>query len=318
LVFHILLTIIGLSVFEIVNSLDNAVINASVLETIKLARARRFFVTWGMISSVGLVRGVMPFIIYFIPNRQLGLYGAVSAFWTGDPRVAQAVADAAPLLLLAGGIFLVLLFLHWLLAEEKSFGLPFESLLQEVGEVWFYAAAAALLLGVIMLVQVYGNLSLAVAATSGFTVFFIAEGFKHHAEEVEQKLREQGEAGQVMSDWSKVLFLEVIDATFSIDGVVGAFAFTMMVPFILIGNGLGAYVVRRLTLSNVDRISDYDLLKNGAMYSIGLLGMAMVAEGFKVDIPSWWSPLVTFGCVGFFLAKSILINRAKKRAAAVA
>jgi hypothetical protein len=70
-----------------------------------------------------------------------------------------------------------------------------------------------------------------------------------------------------MSDLSKVFYLEVIDATFSIDGVIGAFAFTLSVPLILVGNGLGAIVVRELTVRNIERIRRYRYLKNGAMYS---------------------------------------------------
>jgi len=83
-----------------------------------------------------------------------------------------------------------------------------------------------------------------------------------------------------MSDWSKILYLEVIDATFSIDGVVGAFAFTLSVPLILIGNGIGAFVVRELTISNIDRVKRYIYLKNGAMYSIFVLGTIMVLDSF--------------------------------------
>jgi hypothetical protein len=60
----------------------------------------------------------------------------------------------------------------------------------------------------------------------------------------------------------------VIDATFSIDGVIGAFAFTMSVPLIIIGSGLGAFVVREMTIRNVDTIKKYLYIKNGAMYSI--------------------------------------------------
>ena len=305
MLFHVALTITGLCVFEIVSSMDNAVINANILGGVRDPRARKFFTTWGMLVAVGLVRGAMPFVIYFVPNRQLGIKGAIAAFWSGDPDVVRAVAEAAPALLLAGGIFLVLLFMHWLLAEEKSFGFPFESLLMEVGEVWFYAAAASLLLGVMTMIR--GNFQLAMAATSGFAVFFIAEGFKRHAEVVEERLKQNGSGA--VSDWSKILFLEVIDATFSIDGVVGAFAFTMVVPFILIGNGVGAYVVRRLTMSNIDKITSYEFLKNGAMYSIGLLGAAMVSEGFGIHVPSWVSPIVTFACVGGFFLKSILANK---------
>ena len=70
-----------------------------------------------------------------------------------------------------------------------------------------------------------------------------------------------------MSDISKILYLEIIDATFSIDGVLGAFAFTLSVP-LLVGNGIGAFVVREFTLHNIERIKRYRYIKNGAMYSI--------------------------------------------------
>jgi hypothetical protein len=107
-----------------------------------------------------------------------------------------------------------------------------------------------------------------------------------------------------LSDWSKILYLEVIDATFSIDGVLGAFAFTLSVPLILLGNGLGALVVRQLTLGNIDRIKKYLYLKNGAMYSVLFLGVFMVLESFGIDIPVWLSPLTTCGVVAFFFLKS--------------
>jgi hypothetical protein len=108
-----------------------------------------------------------------------------------------------------------------------------------------------------------------------------------------------------MSDISKIFYLEVIDATFSIDGVLGAFAFTMAVPLIIIGNGLGAIVVREMTIRNVENIKKYRFLKNGAMYSVFFLGCIMVLDSFGFHIPSWVSPAITFGVVGFFLVKSI-------------
>ena len=312
-----LLVILGLCLFEVVSSIDNAVINANVLSKIRNPRARKFFVTWGMLIAVGAVRGILPFIIYYIPNSKLGFHEAVIGFWGGNPAVVQAVQQAAPLLLMAGGMFLVLLFLHWLLAEEKVYGFGFEYYLLKAGGVWFYGTAGALLVLVLYVIKTYVTpaeraTNLMLSAAVGIAVFFIADGFKEHAEAVEARLLEDHDgSNQAMSDWSKVLFLEVIDMTFSTDGVIGAFAFTMVVPFILIGNGLGAYVVRKLTLGNVDRLCSYDYLKNGAMYSIGLLGAAMTLEGFGVEIPSWVSPVMTFVCVGGFFWKSVLANRAK-------
>jgi len=103
---------------------------------------------------------------------------------------------------------------------------------------------------------------------------------------------------------SKLLYLEVIDATFSVDGVVGAFAFTMAVPLILIGNGIGAVVVRELTIRNIENVKKYIFLKNGAMYSILVLGAIMILDSFGVPIPAWLSPIVTFACIGYFFLKS--------------
>ena len=108
-----------------------------------------------------------------------------------------------------------------------------------------------------------------------------------------------------MSDWSKIFFLEVIDLSFSIDGVLGAFAFTLSVPLILIGNGIGAVIVRQLTVAHVDRVKQYAFLKNGAMYSIGILGIIMIAHGFLIHIPEWLSPIATIAIIGYFFRKSL-------------
>ena len=136
-------------------------------------------------------------------------------------------------------------------------------------------------------------------AVVGSTAFFITHGFREQAEHAEKSLMQNG-----LSDWSKILYLEVIDATFSIDGVLGAFAFTLSVPLILLGNGLGALVVRQLTIGNVERIKKYLYLKNGAMYSVLFLGIFMVMESFGCHMPVWLSPLVTCGVVAFFFIKS--------------
>ena len=75
-----------------------------------------------------------------------------------------------------------------------------------------------------------------------------------------------------LSDLSKFVYLEVLDTTFSFDGVVGAFAFTINLLLILIGLGIGAIVVRELTIKGIDTIGKYKYLKNGALTSIGFLG----------------------------------------------
>jgi uncharacterized protein len=135
----------------------------------------------------------------------------------------------------------------------------------------------------------------------GSTAFFIVHGSRQNAKQAECRMLHSTN----MSDVSKIFYLEVIDATFSIDGVIGAFTFTMSVLLILIGNGIGAFAVRELTVRNVDRIKKYLYLKNGAMYSIFFLGTAITLDSFGVYIPFWVSPIITFGVVGFFLIKSM-------------
>jgi hypothetical protein len=130
-------------------------------------------------------------------------------------------------------------------------------------------------------------------------------GFRENAEQKEREMVQSGRAGNGMSDWSKIFYLEVLDASFSIDGVLGAFAFTLSVPIILVGNGIGAIAVRYLTIRGIEQVKRYRFLKNGAMYSILVLGIVMLAEAFSFHPPEWISPAATFTIVGFFLWKSV-------------
>ena len=107
-----------------------------------------------------------------------------------------------------------------------------------------------------------------------------------------------------MSDVSKFMYLEVLDATFSFDGVVGAFAFTTNLLYIIIGLGIGAIVLRQLTILGINRIAKYRWLKNGAMTAIGFLGAFMLLESFHIELPIYLPTLVTFAVVGYAFYKS--------------
>jgi len=297
MLFSALVTIIGLSLFEAVSSVDNAIINAEVLSTMG-AKARRWFLTWGMFIAVFLVRGLLPFAIIWAFNTSLNPLQVLSAAWSSDPLVLESIEKSAPILLVAGGVFLLFLFLHWLFLEEKHFGLPkAEKFFMSKG-VWFYATVSILLAIIAWFALKESNL-MGFGAVVGSSLFFITHGFKQNAEEQEQKL-----LGSSSSDLSKLFFLEIIDTTFSIDGVLGALAFTLSVPLILLGNGFGALLVRQLTVSNIERIKKYVYLKNGAMYSILVLGVIMILHSFGFHIPEYLSPLCTFIIIGFFFWKS--------------
>ena len=133
------------------------------------------------------------------------------------------------------------------------------------------------------------------AAAIGSATFFIIYGLKQTAEESERNLV-AGTSG--LSDLSKFVYLEILDMTFSFDGVIGAFAFTTNLILILIGIGVGAIVVRELTIKGIDTIAKYKYLKNGAMTSIGFLGLFMMLEAFHVELPTVLPILITFLLIG--------------------
>ena len=295
-ILSIILIIAGLCLFETISSIDNAIINAEVLSTMS-AWARRWFLVWGLLIAVVVVRGILPWLIVWLATPSLGPVEAFTATFSNDPAVIEAISLSAPVLLMGGGTFLIFLFLHWIFLEEKNYGLFGERYIASKG-VWFFAAVSILLM-LLVWFALQLNPMVAFGAVVGSTAFFIVHGFRQNAEEQERKM-----LGGNLTDISKLFYLEVIDATFSIDGVLGAFAFTLSVPLIIIGNGVGALVVREMTVRNIDTIKKYLFLKNGAMYSIMFLGTIMILDSFGFHIPTWLSPIVTFGVVGYFLYKS--------------
>jgi hypothetical protein len=302
-IFSIIITIFGLILFEVVSSIDNAIINAEVLSTMR-EKARKWFLLWGMLFAVFIVRGLLPWVIIWLTMPTLGPIGSLTAAFSNDPSVKEYIEKSAPILLMGGGTFLLFLFLHWIFLEPKKIGLFIEPFFLKRG-LWFYTTVS-LVLVVIVWFALEVDKMLAFAAIVGSTAFFITHGFKSNAEANERELTKK-----TMSDIAKILYLEIIDMTFSVDGVLGAFAFTLSVPLIIIGNGIGAYVVRALTIRNIKKIGNYDFLKNGAMYSILGLGSVMILEGFGVHIPGWITPCMTFAIILYFLVKSVLNNRKK-------
>ena len=295
---ELILSVLGLCLFEVVSSIDNAVVNADILATMS-KKWRRWFLIWGIFLGVFLVRGLLPWLIVWMAHPQIGMWGALTATFSENAEIQSALEHSSPLLLMGGGIFLVFLFFHWLFLEYKEFGLPVERFFSRQG-VWFFAVVSIALTVIIWLALKRDPL-LAFAASVGSSVFFITHGFKEQAARAELELRKQGR----MSDISKLMYLEVLDATFSIDGVIGAFAFTMSVPIIMLGNGLGAVVVRELTIRGVDRIKQYPYLKNGAMYSIFFLGSFMLLESFGIEVPHYAAPAITFILIGLFFVLSL-------------
>lgn len=293
MIFQSLIIILGLVVFEVISSIDNAIVNAHVLKTLP-ERFKRIFLVWGLLIAVFLMRGILPFIIVWLTNPKLTPVQLITFVFSNDPAIQHYIEKSQSLLLSAGGIYLLFVFLSWLFLEEKQYAFLVERFIHRQA-IWFYAITS-IVFTFLIFIAIKINPILALAFSIGSTVFFITDGFKKNAEAKEKELLDPH-----LSAWSKILYLEVLDASFSIDGVIGAFAFTVSVPLILLGNGLGAFIVREFTIRGINLISKFAYLKNGAMYSIGMLGGLMILESFGKHYPFWLAPVNTFALLGIFL-----------------
>lgn len=295
--FEALVVILGLIVFEVISSVDNAIVNAHVLKTVP-ERYRKFFLFWGLLLAVFVMRGLLPFVIVWIANAGIPLRELVDLVFSDPALMEESLEHSKPLLLLGGGVYLFFVFLAWLFLEEKKYAFFVEHFIHKQS-VWFYAISS-IFITLVIYASVKADPLLALAASIGASAFFLTDGFRHNAEQKEKELH-----GSTMSAWSKLLYLEVLDASFSIDGVIGAFAFTMSVPLILIGNGIGAFVVREVTVRGINTISKFAYLKNGAMYSIGMLGGLMILESFGKEFDFWVAPVNTVVLLVVFMYLSI-------------
>ncbi len=302
--FTTIIIILGLIVFEVVSSVDNAIVNAHVLKTMS-AKWRKMFLFWGIIFAVFLIRGLVPLLVVWMSVPEIGLMGTFHAAFSGSSDFSQLIEERKGIILLGAGVFMALLYLHWLFLEKKDPYFVPDKLIKPQHGVWFFAAAAIILVSLLYLARSSWHLMLSAAV--GNAVFFILYGFREQAAKQEEML--QG-GNNNLSNFSKLMYLEVLDASFSFDGVFGAFAFTTSIPLILIGNGIGALVVRQLTIAGIEKVSQYKWLKNGAMTSIGLLGLVMILKSFGVHIPEYLPTVVTIGLVGltFWASHKLLKN----------
>jgi len=301
-----IIIIIGLVVFEIVSSVDNAIVNAHVLKTMN-EKWRKIFLFWGILTAVFLVRGLLPLAIVWLSVPEIGFMGAFRSMFNASPEVANLIEERKGIILIGAGVFLLLVYLHWLFLEKKDPYFVPDKLIKPQYGVWFFAFCAIILVTLLYLARHSPNLML--AAAIGNAVFFIMYGFREQAEKQEEALKG---GNSNLSNFSKLMYLEVLDASFSFDGVVGAFAFTTSVPFIFIGNGIGALVVRQLTIKGIEKVSQYKWLKNGAMTSIGFLGVFIILKSFGINIPEYVPTVTTLGLVGitFFKSHRLLKNGA--------
>jgi len=307
-----LFIILVLSVLEVSLSFDNAVVNATVLNEMDAVWRRRFL-TWGILIAVFGMRIVFPLVIV-AAVAWISPWEAVVMAATEPSRYAEILTSAHISVAAFGGAFLALVGLKHFLDEEKDVHwiAAIEEPLARLGRIEAVQIGLVLLLiyGVSTQVDPAHQVEFLVSGIFGLLTYIAVDGLA--------ALLESGGAakGEVVarSGFGSFLYLEVLDASFSFDGVIGAFALTTNLIIIAIGLGIGAMFVRSLTIMLVEQgtLTRYRYLEHGAFYAITALGVIMFLQAF-VHIPEVITGLIGAAFIGVSFLSSIQYNREQAR-----
>ena len=299
-----------LSILEISLSFDNAVVNAAVLKDMDHVWQKRFL-TWGILFAVFGMRIVFPLAIVAIAAG-LGPVDAVNLS-LNDPAEYERIVNSAHVGIAGfGGAFLAMVGLKFFFDGEKDvFWIRgIEEFLSRVSAL--PAAEIAVLLlgvwGISLLLPDAEALTFVVAAILGLVTFIAVEGISTMLELHEEKQRLAGAV--VRSGLGGFLYLNVLDASFSFDGVIGAFALSNNMIVIALGLSIGAMFVRSMTIHLVEKgtLAQYRYLEHGAFWAIIALGAIMLLSA-RWHIPETVTGLIGAILIGLSLWWSVRFNR---------
>ncbi len=293
-----------LAVLEVSLSFDNAIVNANKLKAMSHAWQRRFL-TWGILIAVFGMRLIFPLIIVALAAK-VGPVDAVHLAFA-EPRAYADIMHHAHLSIAAfGGTFLLMVGLSYFFDRDKDVHwLPWlEEPVARSSSIKGIEIGVALILVLFFsgLVAEERSADFLYPALYGLITFLgveILSGFLDASQAKVAKTAAQGGLGAF-------IYLEVLDASFSFDGVVGAFALSKNLLVIAIGLGIGAMYVRSLTILLVDRktLSHFRFLEHGAFYAILVLAVIMFAQTL-VHIPEAVTGLIGAGLIGLSLWSSL-------------
>jgi len=302
--------IIVLSVLEISLSFDNAVVNAAVLKDMDRVWQKRFL-TWGILFAVFGMRIVFPLAIVAIAAG-IGPVETVNLSLNNPAEYERLVSSAHVGIAGFGGAFLAMVGLKFFFDGEKDvFWIRgIEEFLSKVSAL--PAAEIALLLlslwGISLLLPDAEALTFLIAGILGLVTFLAVEGVSTLLELHEEKQRLTGAA--VRSGLGGFLYLNVLDASFSFDGVIGAFALSNNMIVIALGLSIGAMFVRSMTIHLVEKgtLAQYRYLEHGAFWAIIVLGAIMLLSA-RWHIPETITGLIGAVLIGLSLWWSVRFNR---------
>ena len=299
-----------LGVLEVSLSFDNAVVNASVLKRMD-ERWQQYFLTWGILVAVFGMRLLFPIAIVSVATG-IGFFGVTDMALHDSATYAKHLTDSHVEIAAFGGMFLLMVFfsfifdegreLHWLGYIEKK--------MAGFGKLESIEVISAL----VMLIFIQSKLPEAIrlkaliAGVAGVILFVVVASLAALFEDEEEgeEVSEIIKRGSIMS----FLYLEVLDASFSFDGVIGAFAITQDVVIIMLGLAIGAMFVRSLTVYLVRQgtLDEYVFLEHGAHYAIGALAVIMLIS-MNYHIPEIITGLVGAVLIALSVYSSILYKQ---------
>ncbi|MGK5628257.1 DUF475 domain-containing protein [Streptomyces sp. URMC 123] len=294
-----------LSILEISLSFDNAVVNAGILKKMN-AFWQKIFLTIGVLIAVFGMRLIFPVVIVAV-SAKIGPIEAVDLALSDKDRYQELVTDAHPAIAAFGGMFLLMIFLDFIFEDRDIKWLGWlERPLAKLGKIDMLSVCLALIVLLITAVtfatqahqhgggHVDKSATVLLSGVAGLITYLVVGGlssyFEDKLEEEEEREHEAEEAAKrsgkkptALAIGGKAaffmfLYLEVLDASFSFDGVIGAFAITNDIVLMALGLGVGAMYVRSLTVYLVRQgtLDDYVYLEHGAHYAIGALAVILL------------------------------------------
>ena len=310
----ILWIVLVLSILEVSLSFDNAVVNASVLKEMDEVWQKRFL-TWGIAFAVFGMRIVFPLAIVAIAAH-IGPMEAIKLSLEQPQEYERIVSSAHIGIAGFGGSFLAMVGLKFFFDYDKEVHwiAMVESFLSSISGVRAIEIGLLLLLmwGISSMLEPEEALTFLVAGILGIVTFISVEAINTYLEVAEEKRRLAG--ATVRSGLGGFLYLNVLDASFSFDGVIGAFALSNNMVVIALGLSVGAFFVRSMTIHLVKKgtLAQYEFLEHGAFWAIIALGGIMLFSA-KFHIPETITGLIGATLIGISLWWSI---RSQKRQAA--
>jgi hypothetical protein len=296
-----------LSVLEISLSFDNAIVNANKLKDMTPVWQQRFL-TWGILIAVFGMRIVFPILIVVFAAK-IGPIEAVRVAATEPAEYSRIVGDAHLSIAAFGGAFLMMVALKYFFDEGKEVHwiASIELAMARFSSVQGLELAIVLAI-VLVFAMVMPEKYLATflfSALSGLVTFMFVEVLSHVLDKADKAADLAIKGG-----FGAFLYLEVLDASFSFDGVIGAFALTQNLFLIAIGLGVGAMYVRSMTIMLVERqtLSQFRYLEHGAFWSIFVLACVMFGQTLA-HIPEMFTGLLGTGFIAVALWSSIRWRR---------